>query len=144
MIEPVNRRLAGLMLCALAGCAAGPDFKPPPAPEGPGFVPAGQLPEHTASAPLAGGDAQHFVDGLDIPGQWWTLFQSDQLNQLIDLALKNNPTLQAAQASLRQANENLAAQRGTLFPSASANYQAERARSTAVAFGLPQQGSGFL
>src|ERR1019366_4087201 len=70
--------------------------------------------------------------------------QSTELNQLIDRALKNNPTLQAAQASLRQANENLAAQRGTLFPSISANYQAQRARSSAAQFGLPQQGSGYL
>jgi NodT family efflux transporter outer membrane factor (OMF) lipoprotein len=144
MIQRANRRLAGLSVCALVGCAAGPDFKAPPAPEGPGFVAAGQLPEHTASAPMPDGDAQHFVDGLDIPGQWWTLFQSTELNQLIDRALKNNPTLQAAQASLRQANENLAAQRGTLFPSISANYQAQRARSSAAQFGLPQQGSGYL
>jgi len=93
---------------------------------------------------MPGGDAQQFVDGLDIPGQWWTLFQSPELNQLIELALKNNPTLQAAQASLRQANENVAAQRGTLYPSISANYQAQRARSSAAELGLPQIGSGFL
>ena len=70
-----------MLACALAGCAVGPDFKPPPAPEGPGFIPAGQLPEHTASAPMPGGDAQQFVDGMDIPGQWWTLFQSAELNR---------------------------------------------------------------
>ncbi len=144
MIQRANRRLAGVLICALAGCAAGPDFEPPPAPEGPGFVPAGQLSEHTASAPMPGGDAQHFVDGLDIPGQWWTLFQSPELNQLIELALKNNPTLQAAQASLRQANENLAAQRGTLYPSVAANYQAERAQASAAEFGLPQIASAYL
>ncbi|MGO9039471.1 MAG: efflux transporter outer membrane subunit [Steroidobacteraceae bacterium] len=144
MIQRANRRLAGILVGALAGCAAGPDFKPPPAPEGPGFVPAGQLPEHTASAPMPGGDAQHFVDGLDIPGQWWTLFQSPELNQLIQLAMRSNPNLQAAQASLRQANENLAAQRGALYPSVAANYQAERARASAAQFGLPQVGSGYL
>jgi NodT family efflux transporter outer membrane factor (OMF) lipoprotein len=144
MIERANRRLAGMLACTLAGCAVGPDFKPPPAPEGPGYLPAGQLPEHTASAPMPGGDAQQFVDGMDIPGQWWTLFQSAELNRLIELALKNNPTLQAAQASLRQANENLAAQRGTRYPSVSAGYEAQRARSSAAQFGLPQQGSGFL
>jgi NodT family efflux transporter outer membrane factor (OMF) lipoprotein len=81
---------------------------------------------------------------LDIPGQWWTLFQSAELNQLIERALKNNPTLQAAQASLRQANENVAAQRGALFPSISANYQAQRARASAAEFGLPQISSGYL
>ncbi len=93
---------------------------------------------------MPGGDAQHFVDGLDIPGQWWTLFQSPELNQLIQLAMRSNPNLQAAQASLRQANENLAAQRGALYPSVAANYQAERARASAAQFGLPQVGSGYL
>jgi NodT family efflux transporter outer membrane factor (OMF) lipoprotein len=144
MIHRATGSVAAMFVCVLAGCAAGPDFKPPPAPQGPGFVPPGRLPERTASAPMPGGEAQRFVDGLDIPGQWWTLFQSAELTGLIERALKNNPTLQAAQASLRQANENLAAQRGALYPSVSAGYQAERARGSAAAFGLPAQGSGFL
>ena len=50
-----------------------------------------------------------------------------ELNQLIQLAMRSNPNLQAAQASLRQANENLAAQRGALYPSVAATDQAERA-----------------
>jgi multidrug efflux pump subunit AcrB len=73
------------------------------------------LPSATDSAPLAGGDAQRFVAGLDIQGQWWTLFQSASLNELIEHGLKNNPTLQSAQASLREANENVAAARGSFF-----------------------------
>jgi len=131
-------------LCTVAACAVGPNFKPPPPPSGPGFVPPGRLPAATAAAPVSGGDAQRFVDGLDISGQWWTLFQSPELNALIARALEHNPTLQAAQAALRQANENLAAQRGTLYPSVSGQYQAERARASGAQFGLPTGGSGFL
>jgi NodT family efflux transporter outer membrane factor (OMF) lipoprotein len=114
-----------LMLCALAlgipaGCTVGPNFKAPAAPANGGFTPAGNTPAAaTASAPLAGGEAQHFVDGLDIPGQWWTLFQSPELNALIERALKQNPTLESAQAALREANENVAAERGALLPSLS-------------------------
>ena len=66
----------------LAGCAVGPNFKAPEAPHSTGFAPAGQIAPATTAAPLPGGEAQHFVDGLDIPGQWWTLFQSTQLNAL--------------------------------------------------------------
>jgi len=134
-----KRSMEAITVCLLAGCAVGPDFKAPAAPAGSGFVAAGSaLAPATASAPLPGGDAQRFVDGLDIPGQWWTLFQSAELNALIERALAHSPTLEAAQAALRVANENVAAQRGSLYPSASANYQAERAKTSLATFGLPQ------
>jgi NodT family efflux transporter outer membrane factor (OMF) lipoprotein len=121
----------------LAGCAVGPNFKTPAPPHAAGFTPAGQLPATTVSAPLPGGAAQRFVDGLDIPGQWWTLFQSAELNALIERALANSPTLEAAQAALRQANENVAAQRGSYYPSISGQVQSERQKASGAAFGIP-------
>src|SRR5579859_3867247 len=115
-----TRRAASVAVIAtglLAACAVGPNFKAPEAPRNAGFAPAGQIAPETTAAPLPGGKAQRFVDGMDIPGQWWTLFQSAELNALIERALKNSPTLQAAQAALRQANEIAAAQRGSYYPS---------------------------
>jgi NodT family efflux transporter outer membrane factor (OMF) lipoprotein len=139
----VNCALAGFLIGTVAGCAVGPNFRPPEAPAGGAFMPAGRLPAVTASAPLPGGEAQRFVDGLDIPGQWWTLFRSAQLNELIEHALAHSPTLEAAQAALRQANENVAAQRGTLYPSVSGTYEAQRNKSSLAAFGLPGSGSYY-
>ena len=128
----------------LASCAVGPDFKKPAAPANAGYTPAGSAPASaTASAPGAGGEAQRFVDGLDIPGQWWTLFQSPDLNALIERALKQNPTLESAQAALRQADENVAAERGALLPSLSGTYEAQRNRSTLAEFGLPGSGAYY-
>jgi NodT family efflux transporter outer membrane factor (OMF) lipoprotein len=121
----------------LAACAVGPNFKAPAAPATAGFVPPGSLAAGTVAAPLPGGEAQRFVDGLDIPGQWWTLFKSTDLNALIERALANSPTLEAAQAALRQANETVAAQRGSYYPSVSAQYQAQRQKASGAAFGLP-------
>jgi NodT family efflux transporter outer membrane factor (OMF) lipoprotein len=138
-----------LVICALAlgipaGCAVGPDFKPPAAPANAGFTPAGSTaPAATASAPLEGGEAQRFVDGLDIPGQWWTLFESPELNALIERALKHNPTLESAQAALREANENVAAERGALLPSVSGTYEAQRNRGSLAEFGLPGSGGYY-
>src|SRR5271170_7701686 len=123
--------IAGL----LASCAVGPNFKTPEAPKDARFVPAGVLPAQTATAALPGGEAQRFIDGLDIPGQWWTLFQSTQLNALIERALKNSPTLESAQAALRQANENVAAQVGSYYPSVSAQVQSQRTKASSAAFG---------
>ena len=131
------RTLCMLTLCVLAGCAVGPNFQPPAPPASTGYTPGG-LPAATASTDAAGGEAQRFVDGLDIPGQWWTLFRSRQLNALIARALAHNPTLAAAQAALRQANENLAAQRGSYFPSITGSLNAQRDRAAGAAFGNPR------
>jgi len=119
----------------LAGCAVGPNFKAPEAPHTPGLTPAGQLAPSTSATDLPGGQAQHFVEGMDIPGQWWTLFQSAELNALIERALKNSPTLEAAQAALRQANENVAAERGSYYPSVSGQVQSQRQKASGAAFG---------
>jgi NodT family efflux transporter outer membrane factor (OMF) lipoprotein len=126
---------------ALSACAVGPNFKAPPAPPTAGFAPPGSVAAETASAPIPGGEAQRFVDGLDIPGQWWTLFKSPELNALIERGLAHSPTLDAAQAALREAYETTAAERGSYYPSVSGQYQAEREKSSGVAFGLPQVGS---
>lgn len=139
------RGIAGLgvlIACLLSACAVGPNFKPPPPPTPAGFVPADKaLPAGTASAPLAGGESQRFVDGRDIPGEWWTLFESPELTSLVETALKNNPNLESAQAALRQANENLAAQRGAFYPSVTGSYQPQRADESLAAFGVPGGGS---
>ena len=73
---------------------------------------------------INGGEAQRIVDGLDIPGQWWAVFQSPQLNSLIETALRANPDIQAAAAGLRVAQEAARAQRATLFPTVQAGFGA--------------------
>ncbi len=127
----------------VSACAVGPNFKAPQAPETSGFVTPGALPAATAATPLAGGEAQRFVDGLDIPGQWWTLFKSPELNALIERALAHSPTLAAAQATLRNANETMAAERGSFLPSISGTYEGERSKSTGAQFGEPSFGSSL-
>ncbi len=98
----------------LAGCSVGPDFLAPQGPKA-----ATYLPEQTTelvAAGIPGGEAQRIVQSLDIPGQWWGVFQSPQLNNLIEGALVANPDIKAAAASLKAAQFNARAQRATLFP----------------------------
>jgi NodT family efflux transporter outer membrane factor (OMF) lipoprotein len=119
--------LATLGSLLAAGCAVGPNFKKPAAPpEGTGYTTSPLT--TTSSAPgVPGGEAQRFVQGGDISADWWTLFHSAPLNELIEHSLTNNPDLQAAQAALSVAKEGVLAQRGAYYPSVSASFSAIRA-----------------
>ncbi|MBN9485656.1 MAG: efflux transporter outer membrane subunit [Alphaproteobacteria bacterium] len=113
-------------LAVVAGCSVGPDFKRPTKPAESGYTPESLVPTTASAGVVDGGSSQTFNPGADIPGQWWELYRSSELNGLIEQALKANPDLDAAQASLRQANELLYAQQGTLFPTISANGQGQQ------------------
>ena len=122
-------------LLALTACAVGPDFAPPPAPPTSGYTPESHL-AATDSAPVQGGAAQTFVAGRDIPGDWWKVFHSKQIDALVAEALRANPSLQAAQAALWQAKENLYAQAGTMLPSVDAAGSFTRQAFSPAEFGL--------
>ena len=110
-------RMAALGLLALTGgCVVGPDFRRPDAPVANSYT-AMPLRGQTVSAPDLAGAAQRFVPGQEVSAQWWTCFGSDALNQLVASALRANPDLQAAEAALLAARENVAAQRGAYYPS---------------------------
>jgi NodT family efflux transporter outer membrane factor (OMF) lipoprotein len=57
------------------------------------------------------------------------LFQSPKLDRLVEQALKANPNVGAAQASLRQAHELYAAQRTSFFPAIQGNFSGVRAKN---------------
>jgi NodT family efflux transporter outer membrane factor (OMF) lipoprotein len=123
--------VASLTALLAAGCAVGPNFKRPAAPEVGGYT-ASPL-EPTVSTPgVAGGADQRFVPGADISADWWTLFHSAALNGLIEHSLTNNPDLQAAQAALLAAREGVLAQRGAYWPSLSAGFSATRQEQAGV------------
>ncbi|MBV7537637.1 efflux transporter outer membrane subunit [Duganella sp. sic0402] len=128
---------AAVFAAGLGGCALGPDFKTPAAPAtaGDSYTPT-PMPQQTASAPGVGGAAQQFAVGQEIPAQWWSLFQSPALDQLIRNALAQNPNMAAAEAALRQAQENYNAQAGNLvYPSVSAQLGAGRQKTSVTTAG---------
>jgi NodT family efflux transporter outer membrane factor (OMF) lipoprotein len=112
---------ACLTMTLLAGCAVGPDFVEPPAPDVTGYTKE-PLKSSSASAGSGPGQGQKFVQGLDIPGQWWEAFHSRALNDLVEESLKNNPTIPQAQAALRAAYQNAEAAKSAFFPTANGSY----------------------
>ena len=120
-----NRAAAAIAAIVMSGCAAGPDFQRPAAPQASSYAPD-PLPTTTASTTGIAGAAQNFSAERDIPAEWWNAFQSPKLDSLIRKAFKANPSIEAADAALRQAQESVYAQRGYFFPSVQAGYSPAR------------------
>ncbi|MDE0856002.1 MAG: efflux transporter outer membrane subunit, partial [Nevskia sp.] len=91
----------------------------------------------TAAAEGRDGQAQRYVAGMDIPQQWWQLFQSPKLSGLVEQALKANPNLDAAQAALRQEHELYLAQRATFFPLVQGGLATTRAKNPTESLANP-------
>jgi len=130
------RILAPLAVLLTAGCAVGPDFKKPAAPDVGDYTQA-PLSTTAATPDVIGGESQRFANGVDISADWWTLFHSTALNDLIEQSLKTNHDLKAAQAALTVARENALAQRGAFYPTISAGYSASRQQQSAALAPVP-------
>ena len=103
-----NRTLIGmgLVITMLTGCAVGPDFRPPEAPDVTGYIGRGDN----------GGRVEARVVAGDLPYRWWELFRSKPLSRLIEEGIQYNADLKAAEASIRVAYANAKASRGSQFP----------------------------
>lgn len=142
MANPVFKRAGparALMLgssaltLSLAACSFGPNGNPPVMPQPAHY---GAEPQPTETVP-AQGVTQQFVVGAKPVPTWWRLYQSDDLNALVDEGLSNSPTLAATDKSLTSAREQLRAQIGSsMLPTIDAVGQAARQRALAI----PEEG----
>ena len=109
----------------VAGCATGPDFRPPAAPESESWGEA------------ASGAAQRSDADRAAPADWWTLFGSAELDAAVAEALEKSPTLDQALARLRQAQEEYNAQAGAVrHPAVDAGFGAQRQKVNPEAMGV--------
>jgi len=110
-----------LLLC---GCAVGPEFKRPEPPKETSYT------RSSVTLPTAGpADVQQsLVPGAEIGAHWWELFRSQPLSDVLALAIAGSPTLDAARASLAQAQEVVIEARGGLYPQVNVSASAARAR----------------
>lgn len=138
LFRPSHLLASFSLLCvALAGCTVGPDFTRPDVAANADY--SRETLTTTAQADIdVGGAAQRLIAGMDIPGQWWTLFHSPALNALVEEALRANPDVSAAQAALRQANELVYADQASLFPSVSGNVRKAREKVSGATSGLAE------
>jgi NodT family efflux transporter outer membrane factor (OMF) lipoprotein len=137
MSEVRYRSAAAALLAAtlLSSCAVGPDFVQAAAPDVDRYTKEPLTPR-TSSADIRLGQSQHFVNGRNVPAEWWRVFGSPQLDALVKKALDANPNLQSTIAALRVAKENVYAQQGKYFPFVQANFNPSR-QLTAASLGSP-------
>jgi len=127
------RRLALAHLASLlvAACTVGPDFEVPSPPD------VQLTPRPLPAYVRADGKAQQFVHGRDIPGEWWRLFRSKELTDLIARALRDNHDLKAVQAALRLAHANYRAQQGALYPLITGNVSSSDQKAATSVLSAP-------
>jgi NodT family efflux transporter outer membrane factor (OMF) lipoprotein len=143
-VRSLRLSAGALLACLLGGCVVGPDFKPPAAPDVASYTATPLASTTVATHGVAGGEAQRFVSGADIPGDWWTLFHSPPLDALIQQALANNPNLKAAQSALLAAHETMQAQHGARLPQVSAGLGITRQRDPSGALAPVPSNNAFL
>jgi NodT family efflux transporter outer membrane factor (OMF) lipoprotein len=125
---------ATLSASLLTGCAAvGPNFKPPTPPTVDRFTQAGDM--------VNPGPVEARI-GEQVISEWWMLFHSKELDQVVREAIANNRSLEAARARLDAARAAVGANTGQVFLNGSAGYQRERANLSAAGI-KPQAGSPF-
>lgn len=140
---PASRWAVWTGAALLAGCAAGPDFRPPEPPADAGALTT-PVRAQTASAAAPLGGAQHWSERMDLGAPWWRQLGSQPLDALINEALTASPTLAAAQATLRQAQELQSAQTAALeLPRADLALGSQRQRTSPSAQGQTGPGREF-
>lgn len=128
--NPLPSRLAlvAALAASLGACkTVGPNFHTPPAPTEPGYAMAGDK------------AAPRVVSASATASEWWTAFGSADLDAAVRQALKDNPTIVEADATLEEMRQQAGAIRGELGPQADANAGIQRERVNVAAFGF----SGF-
>ena len=106
-------------MLSLAGCVVGPDFASPAAPPVESFLPGKGKGDGAV-------DKARLAFGADLPGAWWEVLGSRRLSELVQVALTSNADIEAAEAAIRVADANLAAQAGAFWPTFQGQWQSSR------------------
>src|SRR5580658_455169 len=123
------RMLGVVTASALASCAVGPNFHQPNPPNTSGYL---HPSSDTAPVQPQAQDVQNISPGVELAGEWWQLFHSAQLDEVVRTAIAASPTLVAANATLAEAREEVTVARGAFLPSVSAAAAAQRSGTSAV------------
>lgn len=150
--RPLSVRLPRLRLSfwpllplALSGCLLAPSDKPPPLPAHTSYsalslreTSGAKLAPNAQGAPTAL-RAEKLIEGMDIPGAWWEIYQNPALNRLVAQALANSPNLKSLQHGLKLAWEQRRVEGAGLYPQISAQFMPSWNKTTHALSNVPIQ-----
>lgn len=116
------KRLALLSLLTATACTVGPQHPTTPISLAPAVAPE--------TIRSSSGPAQQIVPGAAVQADWWRQFGSLDLDALVDRALAANTDLAAAEATLRQTQQQAAATFGGTLPQADVSLQSQRLKTS--------------
>jgi len=119
--------LIALLVLALAGCTLAPKYHRPTAAISPTWPEAREQPKGPTNA----------ISAADIG--WREFFRDPRLQELIELALTNNPDLRVAMLNVEQMRALYRVQRNALVPTVDVNANGTRQR---IAYGFAGSGGG--
>ena len=125
--------LCTILSVGLSGCAVGPDFQRSAAPDVSSYTPAAAV---SGLAPGRGEPAQHLVSGQDVPRDWWAMFRSPEVDDMVVHALQANPDVDAAMHTLAQAKQELHEADAAYAPQLDAGASVERQKGPPLALGI--------
>ncbi|OAI23496.1 transporter [Methylosinus sp. R-45379] len=117
---------AGALIASLAGCMAGPDYAPPT------DVAPVKFKENDRKSTAAGArERWKPISPLDIAdrGDWWLVFQDEDLTKLVAQVEISNQTVAAAAAAYDQSRQLVREGQAGLFPTVTTGYTPSRSRS---------------
>ena len=119
LVKPAWRlRFLAFALLQVSGCAVGPNYR----------TPATQIPPAYKEAE---GWKPAQPNDQNLGGDWWTLFQDPQLDDLEAQVNVSNQNLKAAEAQYQEARAALRYNRAELYPTVTADPSATRTRISA-------------
>ena len=119
--------LASAMAALLSACMVGPNFERPVAPASQHYDTQA---EQKLGGPNTAAGAPHLELGKQVVGDWWSTLGSAKLNEVMHKAIIGNLDLEAADATIAQANEAVAATAGGLSPQVGLGVQGGRQRAS--------------
>jgi NodT family efflux transporter outer membrane factor (OMF) lipoprotein len=121
------------LVCLLAGCTVGPNYKRPdlsvpPPPSYKETAPSAVVPPPNPN----GGTWKQATpsDGM-LRGKWWEIYNDPQLNSLEDQIAGQNQNLRAAMENYLAARDQVRIARADFYPTLNGNVSAERAKASA-------------
>jgi NodT family efflux transporter outer membrane factor (OMF) lipoprotein len=118
------------LVCVLAGCRVGPNYKRPdlPAPPPPAYKESAPAAALAPPNPNGGTWKQASPSDGMLRGKWWEVYNDPQLNALEDQVAAQNQNLRAAMENYLAARDQVRIARADFYPTLTGNASGERAK----------------